>query len=768
MATVSEILDALEARYDIIIEKNSIDDLKKAIERSRAEKAIDKKSKIATARGTTGAGGGGITQSQVKGAIESATNLDAIESSLVSIGSGQITQAEVKAAIESATNLDGVETSLASILSGLLTQADIKAAIESATNIDGVESALADVITAIEGISVGGGGATQAEVKAAIESATNLDGVETSLASILSGLLTQADIKAAIESATNLDAIESSLVSIGSGQITQADVKAAIESATNLDGVETSLASIVSGQITQAEVKAAIESATNLDGVETALADVITAIEGISVGGGAGATQAEIKTAIESASNLDGIETSLTTISNKSFATDTLQAAGNATLLEIDTNASDLNTAIGDQADLSATSDTGTFSLIALAKRLLSKFQLAPQLPDNALSIALPTKLTVTGITSTAVINTNLLDSAGTGLAIDVRDFNSGELTVISTATTGSYIVQAAIDSAFTIGVTTLQLFESTVLNANPINGAITPTNSTRKFLVNLQGANYLRVSLTTATAGVRPILVLSQLGHIPNQFNVTQATNASLQTNTTISPNQAVIASTQPTVNSVVGDVASSVLSTSTTTAAIAPTWGVAYRAVIAVTVFTATSLSIALQESADAGVTWYTVYKLPLITAVGVYKTPMLPVTGNRLRYVQTLVGGSVTRAITRLQSNNSIPTIDNLVRSGGISTIVDLPISGRARRVVVNNRSASTIFLQVHDKVTALSTGDIPSAEIYPVVANGVVVLSTADLSQYGTKLGDNPRLGLSSTFDTYTPISPANTSIFVETL
>jgi len=50
-----------------------------------------------------------------------------------------INQAQVKAAIESAVNIDGLESALASLLTASITQAQIKAAIESAVNIDGLE-----------------------------------------------------------------------------------------------------------------------------------------------------------------------------------------------------------------------------------------------------------------------------------------------------------------------------------------------------------------------------------------------------------------------------------------------------------------------------------------------------------------------------------------------------------------------------------------------------------------------------------------------------
>jgi len=89
-----------------------------------------------TAGGTAGAS---INQAQVKAAIESAVNIDGLESALASLLTASITQAQVKAAIESAVNIDGLESGLASLLTASITQAQVKAAIESAVNIDGLE-----------------------------------------------------------------------------------------------------------------------------------------------------------------------------------------------------------------------------------------------------------------------------------------------------------------------------------------------------------------------------------------------------------------------------------------------------------------------------------------------------------------------------------------------------------------------------------------------------------------------------------------------------
>ena len=110
------------------------------------------------------------------------------------------------------------------------------------------------------------------------------------------------------------------------------------------------------------------------------------------------------------------------------------------------------------------------------------------------------------------------------------------------------------------------------------------------------------------------------------------------------------------------VTDVASAALTTTTTTAAFTPASGVAYVVNIPVTVVTGTSptLDVRVEESDDGGTNWYTVYDFPRITATGMYRSPALVLSGNRVRYVQT-VGGttpSFTRAINRLPTSFTPP--------------------------------------------------------------------------------------------------------------
>ena len=128
------------------------------------------------------------------------------------------------------------------------------------------------------------------------------------------------------------------------------------------------------------------------------------------------------------------------------------------------------------------------------------------------------------------------------------------------------------------------------------------------------------------------------------------------------------------------VADVASAALTASTTVAAITPGAGISYQVNIPVTAVSGTSptLDVGVEESDDTGTNWFRVYDFPRITAAGMYRSPFLPLRGNRVRYVQT-VGGtspSFTRAINRLQSSEPVVPIRQRIERG-----LDLSSTGSA---------------------------------------------------------------------------------------
>lgn len=119
--------------------------------------------------------------------------------------------------------------------------------------------------------------------------------------------------------------------------------------------------------------------------------------------------------------------------------------------------------------------------------------------------------------------------------------------------------------------------------------------------------------------------------------------------------------------------DIASGAITTSATTGTIAPTSGCSYQCLIFVSAVAGTlpTYDVNIEESDDGGTSWFVVYSFPRITTTGQYRSPKLPLRGNRIRYVQT-VGGttpSFTRSLIRMQSNDSV--------SGSISQLFDRSI-------------------------------------------------------------------------------------------
>ena len=157
------------------------------------------------------------------------------------------------------------------------------------------------------------------------------------------------------------------------------------------------------------------------------------------------------------------------------------------------------------------------------------------------------------------------------------------------------------------------------------------------------------------------------------------------------------------------VADIASAAIVTSATLAAVAPVTGVSYAAAIFVTAVSGTlpTMDVRIEESADAGTTWFTVYDFPRITAVGSYYSPYLPLSGNRVRYVQTIGGTtpSFTRSLLRLQANNPVPAtrqqIDRTVVPTTLNSVTPTLLTrdcGAVTQLVVNMGAITTTAPQL----------------------------------------------------------------------
>lgn len=119
----------------------------------------------------------------------------------------------------------------------------------------------------------------------------------------------------------------------------------------------------------------------------------------------------------------------------------------------------------------------------------------------------------------------------------------------------------------------------------------------------------------------------------------------------------------TQAYPNQIAADITSAALTSTATSAAITPSNGAVsheFNVIVTATSGTNQTLDMVVQESDDSGTNWYDVYHFPRITAVGQYRSPLIPLTGNRIRYVRTITGTSpsFTNSVNRQQSQVSAP--------------------------------------------------------------------------------------------------------------
>lgn len=216
-----------------------------------------------------------------------------------------------------------------------------------------------------------------------------------------------------------------------------------------------------------------------------------------------------------------------------------------------------------------------------------------------------------------------------------------------------------------------LAVYDDALVTAVPIVAAFAVAASANRYFSGKITHRYFRIRISTAFAGgnVQALTRFSPLDYIPRVLTVAQATAGNLNmtvgsgTITTVTTVTTVAAMTSGNLGipSLVNDVASAAIAATTTTAAFTPTFGISYELSVPVTVSSGTgqSMDIQVQESDDSGTNWFPVYDMPRIIATGIYRTPKLPLRGNRVRYVQTISGASpsFTRAINRFQSSDSV---------------------------------------------------------------------------------------------------------------
>jgi hypothetical protein len=184
-------------------------------------------------------------------------------------------------------------------------------------------------------------------------------------------------------------------------------------------------------------------------------------------------------------------------------------------------------------------------------------------------------------------------------------------------------------------------------------NGSTAPASTTAWTIGLVSVSNYAAQNVSINS--IRPQTFNAALPvSVLNVPSVGLAGNNTLTTVTTLTS----MTSGNLGIPGAVADVTSAALTATATVAAITPSFGTSYEVNVPVTAVTGTTptLDFSIEESDDGGTNWFKVYDFPRITAVGMYRSPKLPLTGNRVRYVQSVSGTtpSFTRAVNRLQGS------------------------------------------------------------------------------------------------------------------
>lgn len=338
----------------------------------------------------------------------------------------------------------------------------------------------------------------------------------------------------------------------------------------------------------------------------------------------------------------------------------------------------------------------------------------------------------ITGQGSQLAINQNvILATAGTGNYDTVlpsanqmyRSWSIQITPAAGTVTAGVITFEASNDGT---NFTPIFMIDEANITSVPVSN-YTIAASTTRYFKGVIAWRFVRARISTGitgtTTGVQAFTRFTTEGFADERITVTQATAASLNANVSGTVT-ATVANATLTAGTVTGatlgiplqvvDVASAALTTTTTTGTITPSAGAGYQVFIPVTAVSGTtpSLTIAIEESMDAGTTWFNRVTLTPITATGSYYSPYLKLKGNRVRYVQTVSGTtpSFTRAIIRLQGQSDLNegTAYKLVSAASTNATLVKAGPTTISMLTASNINASPRYLKLYDLGVAPTVG------------------------------------------------------------
>ena len=397
---------------------------------------------------------------------------------------------------------------------------------------------------------------------------------------------------------------------------------------------------------------------------------------------------------------------SSTTTEETQIAVKTATEASSTALSGIAISLSNIDSDLGAPSTAAATSDTGSFSLTALVKRALQNWTtLLGRIPasvNGAVPVIHSADTSVVGPSAQAAINTDLLTGTVNGW-FDAGAYQSGSIQIVGSAgiTAGAVIFEQTNDTALSPSGVPLRAYEVSSITANSITIA---ASTVRLFTVPVD-ARYVRVRISTAFTGgtVQAFGTFSQRSATFPTVNVQQATAGSMNVTATLAAGAAALGYVGRQIPLLAADVSMATITASAATTAFTPTFGSCYEINIPVITVSGTTptLDVVVQESDDVGANWFDVYAFPRITATGMYRSPKLLLTGNRVRYVQTVAGTSpsFTRGVNRVQASDSVTVLrqifDRAVVNATLnSTTVSLVSQGaRAVQMVLNMGAITT---------------------------------------------------------------------------
>lgn len=323
-------------------------------------------------------------------------------------------------------------------------------------------------------------------------------------------------------------------------------------------------------------------------------------------------------------------------------------------------------------------------SVVAVGAKLPTAF--GQQTQSTSLGVALASEqmadMNIDGQAAQTAIVQNILSPAAGNNYVDLAEYRSATVQVVSTGTAGTYIFEGSNDG---VSFVTIPVFNQLIVTGTPVVAAVTATAS--QIIYSFPATTrFMRLRIVSNITGgsIRAFSKLSRAPWSPavnlvanaTAANLTASVSGSLSTITTV----AAVTSSNAGSPGLAADVASAAITVSTTTAAITPGAGSAFRISIPVTVASGTSptLDVSIEESPDTGTNWIKLYDFPRITTTGFYTSPELLATGNRIRYVQNVTGitPSFTRSIQRTQLNTS-PTrtaqlIDRVINTETLNAV------------------------------------------------------------------------------------------------